>query len=84
MIVKVKLTYFKPSGKYYTDGEFEMEVEDCSKSGGDAGKNIPYLYDILAKVRDMNRCGPVPGLSTNWDGPILVNTEPSCCPALLL
>jgi len=84
MKVKVKLTYFKHSGKYYSDGEFEMEVGDCSSSGGEAGRDIPYLYDVIKEVRCMNVTEDMPGITGRWDGPIYLTTEPECCPALLL
>lgn len=84
MQVKVKLTYFKSTGKYYLDGEFEMDVRDCSIGGGEIGKNVPYLYDIIKEVRKMNKNGSMPGLYGQWDGPIHITTEPECCPALLL
>ncbi len=85
MKVTVNLTYFKQSGKYYTDGEFEMEVKDCRLvSSSDIGKGVPFLPDVLEEIRRMNEVGPMPGLSVRWDGPIWVNTEPECCPHLLL
>ncbi len=84
MKIKVKLTYFKKSGKYYSDGEFEMDVDDCSRSSGEAGKNVPYIYDVAEKIYYMNTSRKLPGLRGNWDGPIWFITEPECCPMLLL
>ena len=46
--LKVELQYFKRSGKYYTSAEFETD-------------NRP-LYQIFEEVRQMQKCGVLPGL----------------------
>lgn len=46
---KVKLTYFKSSGKYYTDGEYETKETE--------------LYLIYREVRELKRMGKLPGLA---------------------
>jgi NurA-like 5'-3' nuclease len=65
MTQKVKLTYFKPSGKWYENGEYES--------------NIPFSKDfkIYDEVRVMNIIDKkLPGLySGEWDGYILVVPE---------
>jgi hypothetical protein len=57
--VKVKLTYFKPSGKYYSYGEYETKHEG-------------RMWLVCAEVRAMV---VHPGLVRRWDGPILVEAD---------
>lgn len=66
---KVHLTYFKPSGKYYGEGEYTTALE--------------YSYDIYPEVRNMKK-GDFPGLSESvlWNGYILVRPE-NGVPALI-
>ena len=68
-----KLTYFKPTGKFYSNDSFEAEVRVCE------GTTIPYMPDIVAKVRgwrDTRGQRALPGLSgEGWDGFILVDCE---------
>ena len=68
----VKLTYFKESGKYYSDDEFVSNEE--------------FSFDIYAEVRNWNkthRGETLPGLSCfSWEGYILVVPE-DCAPALI-
>ena len=45
---KVKLTYFKESGKYYTDETYETDKE--------------MMNDVYDEVRQMQRDGKLPGL----------------------
>ena len=69
-LFKIKLTYFKPSGKYYAEGELEFAVSVCIGSEG-----VPYMQDIFDYVREVRETGPLPGLSGKWDGPILVDCD---------
>lgn len=46
--MKVQLTYFKDTGKYYSKGEYETEKE--------------HLHEIWDEVREMIRQGTRPGL----------------------
>lgn len=46
--MKVKLTYFKESGKYYSDGEYDTKIKN--------------LFDIWDEVRQMLDSGIRPGL----------------------
>jgi len=46
--MKVQLTYFKDTGKYYSDGEYETEIES--------------LIEIWHEVRGMISRGELPGL----------------------
>jgi hypothetical protein len=47
---KVKLTYFKESGKYYTEGIYQTKVPEY------------YDFDVYSEVRMMARTGKLPGL----------------------
>jgi len=68
---QIKLTYFKPSGKYYADGECEIEAKALTMGKGTPQEyTIAYTYDVLDAVALMDEH---PGLSGRWsDGPILV------------
>lgn len=46
--MKVQLTYFKSTGKYYSEGEYETKKE--------------HLHDIWDEVRGMIKQGTRPGL----------------------
>lgn len=46
--MKVKLTYFKQSGKYYSEGEYDTEKE--------------YLFKVFEEVKKMAEDGCLPGL----------------------
>lgn len=59
---KVTLTYFKPSGKYYCDGEYESILE--------------FDFEIYEEVRVLKYHRNLPGLqSGNWEGGILIRPE---------
>lgn len=73
------ITYFKPTGKYYTDAVVEWETSVVRL--GDT-KTGAYLHQAVAKLqglRDNGIAGALPGLSSvGWDGPILiVEAEPN-------
>jgi hypothetical protein len=62
-MAKVSLTYFKHSGKYYTEGAFTV----ATGTG---------YYDILEKVRKMLLDGKLPGLRDGSRFPfVLVQAE---------
>ena len=44
---RIKLTYFKPSGKYYTDGEYQTERAQW--------------WDVIDEIKEMRRGGKLPG-----------------------
>lgn len=46
--MKVKLTYFKPSGKYYSEGEYETQKQ--------------HVFEIFEEVRARSNDGQHPGL----------------------
>jgi len=55
--MKVDLTYFKPSGKYYGEGQYETKE--------------PVLYKIWEEVDDMQRQRQLPGLIAGSHGWII-------------
>ncbi len=56
--MKVELIYFKSTGKYYTEGEYETEK--------------PQLYEIWDEVQSLRKTKSLPGiLGDEWI--ILVN-----------
>lgn len=69
---EVKLTYFKPSGKYYTETTAPFEATDC----GQPGHPCCYMNEVADKVEATRDHGLLPGLSSGrWAGPILVECE---------
>lgn len=59
---KVPITYFKPSGKYYTDDFVTLEESDNY-----------HLYDF---VQNLNNSRSLPGLqSGTWEGYILIEDK---------
>ena len=76
----IKFTYFKPSGKYYSEGSKVMAVEMC----GPESRTV-YMDSVLSQVRQLIESGsPLPGLAGPWrDGFILVETEEGV-PCLLM
>lgn len=64
-MTKVNLTYFKPSGKYYTSGSYFSEQS--------------MAYNIYVEVEEWRRYfhkEDLPGLNVDsWEGYILVSPE---------
>lgn len=73
--MRVELTYFKPSGKYYTEGSFDV-TDDTD------------LSDIWDEVRQMRKDSELPDLSLGsaQDFHVLVNVpqHPHDHPKLLV
>ena len=70
---KVVLTYFKESGKYYSEGEYLS--------------NELHMYEIFAEVREMLDRGTRPGLVDGFDMPyvlVQVPNHPHEHPALVV
>lgn len=68
----VKLTYFKPSGKYYADGEYTSRRES--------------MFQILYETRNMILRGERPGLceeSSKYHVLVDVPSHPNNCPSLI-
>ncbi len=78
----IKLTYFKASGKYYSEGECEVEAgEIVAGEGTPDAYSIAYTYDVIDAVALMD---PHPGLIGRWtEGPILI-TGPEMSPPHLI
>jgi hypothetical protein len=54
--MRVKLTYFKPGGKYYSSGEYttDLPVHDIGHPASHPrSTNSPYLFEIHNEVRRM-------------------------------
>ena len=52
--MRVDLVYFKESGKYYSEGDYESKHE--------------HLFEIIPEVREMFKQGIRPGLYYGHDG----------------
>lgn len=61
--MRVELTYFKRTGKYYSEGEYSTDWAD--------------LGDIWAEVRRMNSEGHLPGLVEGSVGWIILVSVPA-------
>jgi len=57
----VILTYFKGTGKFYTDGAYVSEKE--------------IDYEIYDEVKTMQQQNNLPGLTGSWDGYCLIDPE---------
>lgn len=68
---KIQITYFKSSGKFYTNDEYETEKKT--------------MFEVCDEVRQMNRDGKLPGLVGGWQYDILVDSKdhPLAVPCLL-
>lgn len=62
----VKLTYYKPSGKYYSEGEY---VTSASR-----------LLDVWNEVEKMINSSTLPGLATGGHGYFIVQVDVPECP----
>lgn len=69
----ITIKYFKPSGKYYSEGSFNLEVTDC----GPPGHPTCYMNEVADHVRGLRDRGErMPGLSGSWSaGHILIDCE---------
>jgi hypothetical protein len=68
--MKVKLTYFKRSGKYYTKAVYESGCE--------------YAFNIFSEVRDMRNEGQLPGLVSNHSDFIVLVEPFETAPGVIL
>lgn len=58
--VAYEITYFKPSGKYYSNGVLLLyQPLDMDKAKD--------------HIKHFKKHGPLPGLTGGWDGPIVIN-----------
>jgi hypothetical protein len=70
--MKVSLSYFKASGKYYSSGEYETNKED--------------LWEIWNEVEDMLLAGKRPGLADGYgfNTLVLVPDHPDYQPHMIM
>lgn len=72
-MTKFDITYFKPSGKFYTSATVEWEITMCE------GGQTVYMADACAKLRglrDNGGPGALPGLSSDgWKGFMLIDSD---------
>lgn len=68
----VELTYFKPSGKYYSEGIYETQKE--------------YMFQIFNEVRLMQKACRLPGLIDGRGFIVLVDSpnHPDAYPGLVI
>lgn len=52
----IKIDYYKPTGKYYSSGSFDMEL--CWIEGG----NCCYSYPVVDEIQHLRETGKAPGL----------------------
>lgn len=63
--VRIKISYFKESGKYYSDGLFECEATIIPEDAPREHRFI-YLYDVLDAYREhVAREKESPGLNSD-------------------
>ena len=65
--------YFKPSGKFYASGKFNLETANC----GTSEHPIAYMHTAVDYLEELRASGnPMPGLMGSWkNGCIVVNCE---------
>lgn len=69
---KIDLKYFKPSGKFYSEGTYKGEFTDC----GTKGHPSCYMTEVVDEINHKRRSGgPLPGLNGVWSSYILVDCE---------
>lgn len=70
--MKVKLTYFKPSGKFYAEGEYEtrLSADDLQHPPGARAPALFKIWEEVAQIRN-ERC--LPGLISghSWFGVLI-------------
>lgn len=59
--MKLCLTYFKVSGKFYTEAEHEV--------------NLPW-HEVITNIRILQRIGRLPGLVPNAGKEFLIHVQP--------
>ena len=81
-----RVVYFKPSGKFYTEAEIDLEVQ---VTGPEGSPTVPYMQDAvdhITGIRDGRIPGPMPGLSTIWRGHVVIDCQegfPCLIPSML-
>lgn len=65
------MQYFKPSGKFYSSGEFDV-ADDTD------------FYAAVAEVKVRKTTGTLPGLQSGWwHGPILIRVGENVVPHII-
>lgn len=69
---EIFLTYFKESGKYYTEASFFTKEQ--------------WMYQVFEEVKEMKKNNRLPGLSGEWSGFIYVESKshPNSYPGLII
>ena len=73
MSYRVQLTYFKPSGKYYSTGDYDTDRE--------------WMFEIFEEVRELRDAGNLPHLvkgSKEFHILVEVPGHPHAYPALIV
>src|ERR1700723_3714018 len=82
---RIKLEYFKPSGKFAYEGEFSEPFQDLGNEHDGAWHPLCYMNAVTDRVREMAAEGKLPGLSSGrWDGFIRVTCEEYGFPCLIV
>jgi len=84
---KVELTYFKDTGKYYTEGHLRVPTTISRQFGGLPRGSVYPLWEVSNIVRYLSTVLMLPGLATNHSAfTVLVNVpgHPHECPHLVL
>lgn len=69
--MKLRIDYFKPSGKWYHRVNHELHAI--------------YGHEAVSQIRNLNSIGHLPGLASGkWDGPIMVTEVEYDLPYLIL
>lgn len=71
----IEITYFKPSGKFYTRERFERVFRNVG-SVDQPSCHMEHVASYIRGLRDNGGQSALPGLSGDgWDGPIMVDCE---------
>jgi len=63
-----QIEYYRKSGKYYSDGEVNLEVKVL---GG--GKGFPHMTEAVNAIMALEK---MPGLTgSGWDGPVRITCD---------
>ncbi len=79
--MQAELTYFKESGKYYTDGNLQILPEEINDEG-----NLCLMFKLVDRVKELSTNKELPGVGGNWlkEGHILIDVPEIGYPHLIL
>lgn len=66
--MKISLTYFKQSGKYYTSGEYNTQIPLHTIG-------VANMYGITDEVKAMRELGKLPGVTDGSNFFIVINCD---------